>query len=132
MSNYSEMQTKDLEELREKLLNQWHNLDNTITQVTAELQRKKVSLSELAVKKNPYYKDKNNVLKITINDGIYFITRLHITGKVIGVDQICSDNSQFLKYYKMCDKSEWDEQLANLNDYFKEIEIHEKASILES
>ena len=128
MSNYSEMQTKDLEELRERLLNQWHNLDNTITQVTAELQRKKVSLSELAIKKNPYYKDKNNVLKITITDGVYFITRLHITGKVIEVDQLCSNDSHFLKYYKMCEKSEWDAQLAKLNDYFGEIEIHEKAS----
>ena len=58
ISNYSEMSTEDLEELRESLLSQREVLDDTIERVIKEIKAKRLQTDEMSLKLNPYYKDK--------------------------------------------------------------------------
>lgn len=61
ISNYSEMSTEDLEELRESLLSQREVLDDTIERVIKEIKAKRLQTDEMSLKLNPYYKlSKNN------------------------------------------------------------------------
>lgn len=129
MSDYSEMSTDDLEKLRESLLSQRDNLDNNIEEVIKEIKTKRLQTNEMSLKLNPYYKDKVTYLKVTINDNSYFkytITKVTPSGKSVGIYQFSSDNIDFLRYYKMCSKSEWDSALDRLNIWFKDASLKVK------
>ena len=126
MNNYSEMSTDDLEKLKESLLSQRDNLDDTIEEVIKEIKVKRLQTNEVSLKLNPYYKDKVTYLKITINDNSYFkytITKVTPTGKSVGIYQFSSDNIDFLRYYKMCSKSEWSSALDRLNIWLKDANL---------
>ena len=126
MSDYSKMSTEDLEELREKLLSQREVLDDTIEEVIKEIKAKRLQTNEMSLKLNPYYKDKVTYLKVIINDNSYFkytITKVTPSGKSVGIYQFSSDNVDFLRYYKMCSKSEWSNALDRLNIWFKDSDL---------
>lgn len=126
IDNYSEMSTKDLEELRESLLGQREVLDDTIERVIKEIKAKRLQAEEMSLKLNPYYKDKVNYLKITINDNFHFkytITKVTLSSKSVGIYQFSSDDIDFLRYYKMCSKSEWSNALDRLNIWLKDASL---------
>ena len=129
MGDYSKMSTEDLEEHRERLLSQREVLDDTIERVVEEIKAKRLQTEEMSLKLNPYYKDRVNYLKITINDNSHFkytVTKLTPSGKSVGIYQFSSDNIDFLRYYKMCSKSEWSNALDRLNVWLKDVSLKVK------
>ena len=127
MSDYSEMSMKDLEELKENLLSQRGNLDNTIEDVINSIKAKKLRINDTTLRLNPYYKDKSNYLKVVISDGGgYIVTKVTPSGKCLGIYQFLSNNIDFLKYYKMCAKSEWDSAIDRLNMWLKDASLKVK------
>ena len=129
MSDYSNMSIKDLEELKENLLNQISNLNNTIEEVVNNIRFKNTQASDDTLKLNPYYKDRVNYLKITINDNSYFkytVTKVTPSSKSVGIYQFSSDNINFLRYYKVCSQSEWDSAIDRLNVWFKDANLKVK------
>lgn len=126
MSDYSTMSIEDLEELKERLLSQRSNLDHTIEEILNSLAAKRILTNEMSLKLNPYYKNNNCYIKVTINNNSsfkYTITKLTPGGKVVGITQFDSKDTDFLKYYKMCAKSEWDSTIDRLNTWFKDSNI---------
>lgn len=120
MSDYT---TQDLEELRDRLASQRDNLEHTIREVTNALKVKRTALGDLAIAKNPYYKDKSVVIKVIASKGSYIITRIKASGTCISVDQLTQPDTSFLKYYKLCSKVDWYNALsriANIGERFKE------------
>ena len=84
---------------------------------------KRLQTDEMPLKLNPYYKDKVSYLKVTINDNSYFkytVTKVTPSGKSVGIYQFLSNTIEFLKYYEMCSKSEWDSALTKINVWFKD------------
>lgn len=101
-------------------------LDDTIERVIKEIKAKRLQTDEMSLKLNPYYKDKVNYLKITINDNFHFkyiVTKVTPNGKSVGIYQFSSDNIDFLKYYKVCSQSEWDSAIDRLNVWFKDASL---------
>lgn len=126
MSDYSKMSAENLEELREKLLSQREVLDDAIEGVIKEIKAKRLQTDEMSLKLNPYYKDKASYLKVTINDNSYSkytVTKVTPGGKSVGMYQFCSDNIDFLRYYKVCSQSEWDSAIDRLNIWFKDASL---------
>ena len=124
MSDYSEMSIKDLEELKENLLSQRSNLDNTIEDVINNIKAKNLQVNNTTLRLNPYYKDKSNYLKVVISDGGgYIVTKITPSGKYLGIYQFISNTIDFLKHYKMCAKSEWDSAIDRLNIWFKDASL---------
>ena len=120
MSDYSNMSIKDLEELKENLLNQKSNLNNTIEEVVNNIKFKKTQASDDTLRLNPYYKDKTSYIKVVISDGGgYVVTKVTPSGKCLGIYQFLSNTVEFLKYYEMCSKSEWEGALSRLNMWLK-------------
>lgn len=76
-----------------------------------------------------FYIDKVTYLKVTINDNSYFkytvtkVTPNGKNGKSVGIYQFSSDNIDFLRYYKMCSKSEWSSALDRLNIWLKDANL---------
>ena len=127
MSDYSNMSIKDLEELKENLLNQKSNLNNTIEEVVNNIRFKKTQASDNILRLNPYYKDKSSYLKVTISDGSgYIVTKVTPSGKCLGIYQFLSNTIDFLKYYEMCSKSEWDSAIDRLNMWLKDASLKVK------
>lgn len=123
MSDYSTMQIKDLEELKERLLSQRSNLDNTIDEVIQSIKTKRLQLNEKSLSLNPYYKDRAAYLKVTINNNSSFrynVVKISPAGKYPSITQFDLDNINFLKYYKMCSKSEWDNAIDRFNIWLKD------------
>lgn len=121
MSDYSNMSIKDLEELKENLLNQKSNLNNTIEEIVNTIRFKKTQASNDTLREYPYYKDKSSYLKVVISDGSgYIVTKVTPSGKCLGIYQFLSNTIEFLKYYEMCSKSEWDSALSKINMWFKD------------
>ena len=109
MSDYSNMSIKDLEELKENLLNQKSNLNNTIEEVVNNIKFKKTQASDDTLRLNPYYKDKTSYIKVVISDGGgYVVTKVTPSGKCLGIYQFLSNTVEFLKYYEMCSKFDWE------------------------
>lgn len=126
MSNYSEMSIEDLDKLRESLLGQRDVLDDTIEEVIKEIKAKRLQTNEMSLKLNPYYKDKVNYLKITINDNSHFkytVTKVTPSGKSVGIYQFSSDDIDFLRYYKVCSQSDWDSAIDRLNVWFRDANL---------
>ena len=127
MSDYSNMSIKDLEELKENLLNQKSNLNNTIEEVVNTIRFKKTQASDDTLRLNPYYKDKATYLKVVISDGSgYIVTKVTPSGNCLGIYQVLSNTIDFLQYYEMCSKSEWEDALNRLNMWLKDASLKVK------
>ena len=123
MNDYSNMSIKDLEELKKNLLNQKSDLNHTIEEVINNIRYKK----DRDLRLNPYYKDKSSYLKVTIsNEGGYIVTKVTPSLEYLGICQFLSKNIEFLKYYEMCSKSDWEDALNRLNMYFKDASLKVK------
>ena len=127
MSDYSNMSIKDLEELKENLLNQKSNLNNTIEEVVNNIRFKKIQASNKTIGLNPYYKDKSSYLKVVISDeGGYIITKVSPNGDYLGISQFLSNTIDFLTYYEICSQSDWEDALNRLNMWFKDASLEVK------
>ena len=124
MSDYSNMSIKDLEELKENLLNQKSNLNNTIEEVVNNIRYKKTLANNSDIRINPYYKNKVSYIKVNISDGSgYIITKITPSGKCLGIYQFLSNTIDFLQYYEICSKSDWDSAVDRLNMWFKDASL---------
>ena len=124
INNYSEMSIKDLEKLKKDLLDQKSNLDNTIEEVINNIRFKKTQTSDDTLRLNPYYKDKSSYLKVVISDGSgYIITKVTPSGKCLGIYQFLSNTVDFLTYYEICSKSDWDSAVDRLNMWLKDASL---------
>ena len=127
INNYSEMSIEDLKKLKEDLLDQKSNLNNTIEEVINNIRFKKVQAGNKTIRLNPYYKDKSSYLKVVISDGGgYIVTKVTPSGNCLGIYQILSNTTEFLKYYEMCSKSEWEDALNRLNMWLKDASLKVK------
>lgn len=127
MSDYSEMSIDDLEKLKEDLLNQKSNLNNTIEEVVNNIRFKKTQASDDTLRLNPYYKDKTSYIKVVISDGGgYVVTKVTPSGKCLGIYQFLSNTVEFLKYYEMCSKFDWECALNKLNMWLKDASLKVK------
>ena len=127
MNDYSEMSIEDLEKLKKNLLNQKSDLNNTIEEIVNTIRFKKTQTSDDTLRLNPYYKDKSTYLKVVISDGGgYIITKVTPSGKCLGIYQFLSNTIEFLQYYEMCSKSEWDRAIDRLNVWFKDANLKVK------
>ena len=127
MNDYLKMSIEDLEKLKEDLLNQKSNLNNTIEEVVNNIEFKKALAGDRILRLNPYYKDKSSYLKVTISDkGGYIITKVTPSGNYLGISQFLSNNIDFLKYYEMCSIFNWEDALNRLNMLFKDASLEVK------
>lgn len=128
MGDYSQMSIKDLEELKEDLLNRKSNLNNTIEEVVNNIKYKKTQTNNDTLRINPYYKNKVSCIKVGISDrGEYIVTKITPSGKYLGISQYISNTTDFLKYYEMCSKSEWECALSRLNMWLKDSNLKLKS-----
>lgn len=127
MSDYSKMSIDDLEKLKKDLLNQKSNLNNTIEEVVNNIKFKKTQASDDTLRLNPYYKDKTSYIKVVISDGGgYVVTKVTPSGKCLGIYQFLSNTVEFLKYYEMCSKFDWECALNKLNMWLKDASLKVK------
>ena len=127
MSDYSNMSIKDLEELKEDLLDRRSNLNNTIEEVINNIRYKKTLANNSDIRINPYYKNKVSYIKVNISDrGEYIVTKVNPNGKCFGISQYILNTTDFLKYYEMCSKSEWEGALSRLNMWLKDANLKVK------
>lgn len=127
MSDYSKMSIKDLEELKENLLNQKSSLNNTIEEVVNNIRFKKTQANDNTLRLNPYYKDKTSYIKVVIGDGSgYIVTKVTPSGKCLGIYQFLSNTTDFLKYYEMCSRFDWECALNRLNMWLKDANLKVK------
>lgn len=122
MSDYSKMSIEDLEKLKKKLLSQEENLNNTIEEIISNIKSKKEQININNLGLNPYYKDKTSYLKVVVSDkGYYIITKIVPCGQCMGIYQYSILNtSDYLKYYNVCSKFEWESAIDRLNVWFKD------------
>ena len=124
INNYSEMSIEDLEKLKKDLLDQKSNLNNTIEEVINNIRFKKVQAGNKTIRLNPYYKDKSSYLKVVISDGSgYIVTKVTPSGKCLGIYQFLSNTIDFLQYYEICSKSDWDSAIDRLNIWLKDASL---------
>lgn len=115
---------EDLEKLKIKFLSQRDNIENTIGEIINNIRAKKLQVSNHALREHPYYKDNTSCLKVVINDGTgYTVTKITPGGKCIDIYQFSADNTNFLKYYKICSQSEWESAIDRLNIWFKDASL---------
>ena len=127
INNYSEMSIEDLEKLKKDLLDQKSNLNNTIEEIINNIRFKKVQAGNKTIRLNPYYKDKATQLKVVISDGSgYIVTKVTPSGKCLGIYQFLSNTVDFLTYYEICSKSDWDSAVDRLNMWFKDASLKVK------
>lgn len=127
MSDYSNMSIEDLEELKENLLNQKSDLNNTIEEVVNNIKFKKTQASDNTLRINPYYKNKVSCIKVVISDGGgYIVTKVTPSGKCLGISQYILNTTDFLKYYEMCSKFDWECALNRLNMWLKDANLKVK------
>ena len=124
INNYSEMSIEDLKKLKEDLLDQKSSLNNTIEEVINNIRFKKTQAGNKTIRLNPYYKDKSSYLKVVISDGSgYIVTKVTPSGKCLGIYQFLSNTVDFLTYYEICSKSDWDSAVDRLNMWFKDASL---------
>ena len=127
INNYLEMSIEDLEKLKKDLLDQKSNLNNTIEEVINNIRFKKTQANDDTLRLNPYYKDKSSYLKVVISNGSgYIVTKVTPSGKCLGIYQFLSNTIDFLQYYEMCSKSEWEDALNRLNMWLKDANLKVK------
>ena len=127
INNYSEMSIEDLEKLKKNLLNQKSDLNHTIEEVINNIRFKKAQTSDDTLRLNPYYKDESSYLKVVISDGgEYIITKVTPSVNYLGISQFLSKTIDFLTYYEICSKSDWENAIDRLNIYFKDASLEVK------
>lgn len=127
MNDYLKMSIEDLEKLKEDLLSQRDNLEDTIGEIISNIKSKKTQINDNYLRLNPYYKDKVSCLKIVVNDiSGYIVTKVTPNDKWMGIYQFYTETIDFLKYYKVCSKSEWENAIDRLNIYFKDASLEVK------
>ena len=127
MNDYLKMSIEDLEKLKKDLLDQKSNLNHTIEEVINNIRFKKAQTSDDTLRLNPYYKDNVSCLKIVVNDiSGYIVTKVTPNDKWMGIYQFYTETIDFLKYYKVCSKSEWENAIDRLNIYFKDASLEVK------
>ena len=127
MNDYSKMSIEDLEKLKEDLLSQRDNLEDTIGEIISNIKSKKTQINDNYLRLNPYYKDNVSCLKIVVNDiSGYIVTKVTPNDKWMGIYQFYTETIDFLKYYKVCSKSEWENAIDRLNIYFKDASLEVK------
>ena len=122
MSDYTIMELSDLEKLQKEYQSQIYNAKNTLEEITRAIYIKKVNADDRTIKLNPYYKDKRDVIKVTINNNSSFkyeITRIRYIGPSTCIHRFSSQDLDFLKYYKMCSKLDWQHAIDQLNVWLK-------------
>ena len=120
MSDYSKMSIEDLEKLKKNLLNRKSDLNNAIKEVVNNIRFKKIQADNKTIGLNPYYKDKSSYLKVVISDeGGYIITKITPNSNYLGISQFLSNTIDFLTYYEICSKSDWESAIDRLNVWFK-------------
>ena len=127
MNDYSKMSIEDLEKLKEDLLSQRDNLEDTVGEIISNIKSKKTQINDNNLRLNPYYKDNVSCLKIVVNDiSGYIVTKVTPNDKWMGIYQFYTETIDFLKYYKVCSKSEWENAIDRLNIYFKDASLEVK------
>ena len=127
MNDYLKMSIEDLEKLKEDLLSQRDNLEDTIGEIISNIKSKKTQINDNNLRLNPYYKNKVSYIKVNISDiGEYIITKITPSGKCLGISQYILNTTDFLKYYEMCSKSEWESALSRLNMWLKDANLKVK------
>ena len=127
MNDYLKMSIEDLERLKEDLLSQRDNLEDTIGEIISNIKSKKTQINDNYLRLNPYYEDKVSCLKIVVNDvSGYIVTKVTPNDKWMGIYQFYTETIDFLKYYKVCSKSEWENAIDRLNIYFKDASLEVK------
>ena len=56
MNDYSKMSIEDLEKLKEDLLSQRDNLEDTVGEIISNIKSKKTQINDNNLRLNPYYK----------------------------------------------------------------------------
>ena len=125
MSDYSKMSIEDLEKLKKELLSQGENLNNTIEEIISIIKSKKEQININNLGLNPYYKDKTSYLKVVVSGkGYYIVTKIVPCGQCMGIYQYSILNTlDYLKYYNICSKSEWESAIDRLNVWFKDANL---------
>lgn len=125
MNDYSKMSIEDLEKLKKKLLSQEENLNNIIEEIISNIKSKKEQININNLGLLPYYKDKTSYLKVVVSDkGYYIVTKIVPCGQCMGIYQYSILNtSDYLKYYNVCSKSEWESAIDRLNVWFKDANL---------
>lgn len=125
MNDYSKMSIEDLEKLKKKLLSQEENLNNIIEEIISNIKSKKEQININNLGLLPYYKDKTSYLKVVVSDkGYYIVTKIIPCGQCMGIYQYSILNtSDYLKYYNVCSKSEWESAIDRLNVWFKDANL---------
>ena len=127
MNDYLKMSIEDLEKLKKDLLDQKSNLNHTIGEIISNIKSKKTQINDNNLRLNPYYKDKSSYLKVTINaESGYIITKVTPSVNYLGISQFLSKTIDFLTYYEICSKSEWENAIDRLNIYFKDASLEVK------
>lgn len=125
MNDYSKYSIEELEELKEELCEQQFKIEETLHSIKQAIVDKKSTLDNNTLIANPYYKDRASVIKVTVNDSDYTITKIHLQGRIVGIDVFRVKDIELLKYFKMCAKVDWDKAVETLNYYLKGIKIDE-------
>lgn len=113
-----------MSKIKELLSQAFSQLENIIGEIINNIRAKKLQVSNHALREHPYYKDNTSYLKAVINDGTgYTVTKITPGGKCIGIYQFNADNTNFLKYYKICSQSEWESAIDRLNIWFKDASL---------
>ena len=61
---------------------------------------------------------------MVISDGSgYIVTKVTPSGKCLGIYQFLSNTVDFLTYYEICSKSDWDSAVDRLNMWFKDASL---------
>lgn len=114
---------KELQKQRDLLKKDVTVLECKINELR-DIRAKKIQVNNCALREHPYYKDNTSYLKVVINDGTgYTVTKITPGGKCIGIYQFNADNTNFLKYYKICSQSEWESAIDRLNIWFKDASL---------
>lgn len=97
----------------------------TNEEVVNNIRFKKTQASDNTLRLNLYYKDKTSYIKVVISDG-YVVTKVTPSGKCLGIYQFLSNTVEFLKYYEMCSKFDWECALNKLNMWLKDASLKVK------
>lgn len=127
MSDYANTSIEELRKLKERLTSQKGKIDNEISQIVKEIAKKSDEINDETIIRNPYYKDKTCVIKITI-DGLhtslkYTITKIKYNGRFLSVEHFYEQNTSFMRRYETANESDWTNAINHLNAYLNDASI---------
>lgn len=119
MSDLVNMELSDLERLKEDYIYKIDRLNSTIEDITLAIKTKKNLLDNKAIQLNPYYSNEMCVIKVSIDNDKYIVTKLTPNELYPNIVQFTEKDLNFLKNYDMCVKSEWDKAISKLNAWIE-------------